>query len=419
MCGIAQRWHTALSRKLSLSYLALSRKSTIVTKPIPVIDLHAQYAALKPELDAAVARVLDSGWYILGKEVAAFETEFAAYLDRPEDSEQSKIESLSWKDPKSKIECVGVNSGTDALQLALRACEVGPGDEVITVSHTAVATVAAIRLTDATPVLVDIEPATYTMDPAAVQAALTPRTKAIIPVHLYGHPAALGELLTIAAQTGIPLIEDCAQAHGARYQGQMVGTLGDLACFSFYPTKNLGALGDGGAVVGRNAALLDKVRSLREYGWTPQARYISQREGLNSRLDEMQAALLRVKLRYLDAWNDARRHLADLYTEHLPASISKPVEQANSHHVYHLYVVQVANRDRFRQQMQANGVATAIHYPAAVHQQPAYQQDNIVCHAMTVTEQLLPQIVTLPMYPQLTDDQALTICRAATQALNA
>ena len=397
-----------------------------MTKPIPVIDLHAQYAALKPELDAAVARVLDSGWYILGKEVAAFEAEFAAYLGRQEDkktedrrqkTEGTPIPNIQY--PISNIDCVGVNSGTDALQLALRACEVGPGDEVITVSHTAVATVAAIRLTGATPVLVDIEPATYTMDPAAVQAALTPRTKAIIPVHLYGHPAALGELLTIAAQTGIPLIEDCAQAHGTRYQGQMVGTLGDLACFSFYPTKNLGALGDGGAVVGRNAALLDKVRSLREYGWTPQARYISQREGLNSRLDEMQAALLRVKLRYLDTWNDARRHLADLYETHLPAGMSKPIEQANSHHVYHLYVVRVANRDHFRQQMQANGVATAIHYPAAVHQQPAYQQDNIVCHAMTVTEQLLPQIVTLPMYPQLTDDQALTICRAATQALNA
>ncbi len=398
----------------------------MVTKPIPVIDLHAQYAALKPELDAAVARVLDSGWYILGKEVAAFEAEFAAYLERQEDQKTEDRRQKTAGDeqsntqyPISNIQCVAVNSGTDALQLALRACDVGPGDEVITVSHTAVATVAAIRLTGATPVLVDIEPATYTMAPAAVKTALTPRTKAIIPVHLYGHPAVMGELLTIAAQAGISLIEDCAQAHGARYQGQMVGTLGDLACFSFYPTKNLGALGDGGAVVGRNAALMEKVRSLREYGWTPQARYISQREGLNSRLDELQAALLRVKLRYLDTWNDARRHLADLYAANLPPEIMKPVEQTDCHHVYHLYVVQVAERERFRQQMQASGVATAIHYPAAVHQQPAYQQDTIVCHAMTVTEQLLPQIVTLPMYPQLTDDQGLTICRVATQALNA
>ena len=374
--------------------------------PIPVIDLHAQYTALKPELDAAVARVLDSGWYILGKEVAAFEQEFAAYLQRTEESLQSKID------------CVAVNSGTDALQLALRAYDVGPGDEVITVSHTAVATVAAIRLTGATPVLVDIAPDTYTMAPDAVRAALTPRTKAIIPVHLYGHPAEMDTLLTIAREAGIPLIEDCAQAHGARYQGALVGTMGDLSCFSFYPTKNLGALGDGGAVVGRNAEIMAKVRSLREYGWTPQARYISQSEGLNSRLDELQAALLRVKLRYLDEWNDARRQIAARYTTNLPPDLTKPVEQTDSYHVYHLYVVQVANRDAFRQTMQAAGVATAIHYPAAVHQQPAYQQGNVICHSMRTTEQLLPHIVTLPMYPQLTEEQTLTVCQAATQALH-
>lgn len=382
--------------------------------PIPVIDLHAQYTTLKPELDAAVARVLDSGWYILGKEVAAFEEEFAAYLQRTKDKGQRTEDN-----PQSKIDCVAVNSGTDALHLALRACGVGPGDEVITVSHTAVATVAAIRLTGATPVLVDIDPATYTMAPAAAEAALTPRTKALIPVHLYGHPAEMDSLLAIAKQAGVPLIEDCAQAHGAQYQGELVGTLGDLACFSFYPTKNLGALGDGGAVVGRNTELMARIRSLREYGWTPQARYISQSEGLNSRLDEMQAALLRVKLRYLDEWNAARRHLAALYADHLPTALTKPVEQASSRHVYHLYVVRVARREQFRQAMQAAGVATAIHYPAAVHQQPAYQQNNIICHSMVTTEQLLPQIVTLPMYPQLTDEQTLTICQAATQALHA
>lgn len=382
--------------------------------PIPVIDLHAQYAALKPELDAAVARVLDSGWYILGKEVAAFEQEFAAYLQRTKDKGQETEDSF-----QSKINCVAVNSGTDALHLALRAYDIGPGDEVITVSHTAVATVAAIRLTGATPVLVDIDPATYTMAPAAVEAALTPRTKALIPVHLYGHPAQMDTLLAIAKQAGVPLIEDCAQAHGAQYQGQRVGTLGELACFSFYPTKNLGALGDGGAVVGRNAERMAKVRSLREYGWTPQARYISQSEGLNSRLDEMQAALLRVKLRYLDNWNDARRRLAARYAAHLPASLIKPVEQLESHHVYHLYVVRVAHREQFRQAMQAAGVATAIHYPAAVHQQPAYQGGNIICHSMTTTEKILPHIVTLPMYPQLTDEQTRTICQAATQALHA
>lgn len=386
---------------------------------IPVIDLQAQYTALKPELDAAAARVLDSGWYILGKEVAAFEQEFAAYLQKAEVRSQKSEDSLPSKiqNLKSKIDCVAVNSGTDALQLALRAYDVGPGDEVITVSHTAVATVAAIRLTGATPVLVDIDPQSYTMAPDAVKAALTPRTKAIIPVHLYGHPAALGDLLAIAQAAGVPLIEDCAQAHGACYQGELVGTLGELACFSFYPTKNLGALGDGGAVVGRNADRIAKVRSLREYGWTPQARYISQQEGLNSRLDEMQAALLRVKLRYLDEWNAARRQIAARYAAHLPQGLTKPVEQPDSQHVYHLYVVQVANRDAFRQAMQAAGVATAIHYPAAVHQQLAYQQGNIICHPMRSTEQLLPHIVTLPMYPQLTDEQALMVCQAATQAL--
>ncbi len=374
--------------------------------PIPMIDLHAQYTALKPALDAAVARVLDSGWYILGREVAAFEAEFADYL-------------MGLSHPSlATLTCVAVNSGTDALHLALRACDVGPGDEVITVSHTAVATVAAIRLAGATPVLVDIDPATYTMAPVAAAAAITARTKAIIPVHLYGHPAAMDELLALAARTGIPLIEDCAQAHGARYQGQAVGTLGDLGCFSFYPTKNLGALGDGGAVVGRNGALMERIRSLREYGWTPQARYISQSEGINSRLDEMQAALLRVKLDYLNPWNDARRHIAARYAAQLPDGLIKPVEGDNCQHVYHLYVIRVAERTRFRQAMEANGVATAIHYPAAVHQQPAYQQGNIVCHPLPQTEQLLQEIVSLPIYPQLTHEQARTVCQAAAKALD-
>jgi len=373
--------------------------------PIPIIDLHAQYSALKPELDAAVARVLASGWYILGKEVAAFEAEFAHYLAQPGQA------------TTAPLTCVAVNSGTDALHLALRACEIGPGDEVITVSHTAVATVAAIRLAGAMPVLVDIDPVTYTMSPTAAEAAITARTKAIIPVHLYGHPAAMDELRALATRRGILLIEDCAQAHGARYNGQTVGTLGDLGCFSFYPTKNLGALGDGGAVVGRDAALMARVRSLREYGWTPQARYISQSEGMNSRLDELQAAVLRVKLGYLNAWNEARRHIAGLYAAHLPAAVGKPGEEAGCQHVYHLYVIRVAERERFRQAMQSQGVATALHYPAAVHQQPAYQQGNIICHGMPHTEQLLQEIVSLPMYPQLTDDQAQLVCQVATNAL--
>ena len=264
-----------------------------MTTPIPLQDLKAQTEALQPEIDAAIQRVLASGWYILGGEVSAFEEEFAAY--------------------NGVSGCVGVNSGTDAIFLALRACDVGPGDEVITVSHTAVATVAAIRLTGATPVLVDVDPSTYTMSMDGLAAAITPRTKAIVPVHIYGQPAEMESILAMAVEAGIRVIEDCAQAHGARYQGKRVGSMGDLGCFSFYPTKNLGAIGDGGAVIGNDEALLERIRRLRQYGWTPESRYVSQEEGVNSRLDEMQAAILRVKLAHLDDWNRRRQELAALY----------------------------------------------------------------------------------------------------------
>ena len=365
---------------------------------IPIIDLRAQYLALQSELDAAVHHVLESGWYILGKEVAAFEEEFAAYL--------------AGDNRHSSIGCVGVNSGTDALHLALRACDIGPGDEVITVSHTAVATVAAIRLTGATPVLIDIDPSTYTMSPDALASALTIRTKAIIPVHLYGHPAAMTDILALARAAAIPVIEDCAQAHGARYRGKSAGTIGDLACFSFYPTKNLGALGDGGAVVGRNSVLLDRVRSLREYGWTASARYVSQTEGQNSRLDEIQAAILRVKLHYLDAWNRARREIAHFYDSHLPTALATPISATDCYHVYHLYVVRCNNRDDVRQQLQATGISSAIHYPAAVHQQPAYQHGNLICHNLANTEKAVAEILTLPLYPQMTIVQANQVADA-------
>jgi len=350
-------------------------------KKIPFNDLRTPYLELKTEIDQAVARVLDSGWYILGSEVQAFEEEFAAYC--------------------GAAGCVSVNSGTDALQLALRACGVGLGDEVITVSHTAVATVAAITLTGATPVLVDIEPATYTMSPAALEQAITPRTKAIVPVHIYGHPAQMDAILAIARQAKIRVIEDCAQAHGARYQGQRVGTLGDLGCFSFYPTKNLGALGDGGAVVGKDQELLEQVRLLREYGWTPENRYVSQVAGLNSRLDELQAAILRVKLGYLDQWNDARRTLAAHYAEHLPAEITQPQERANCHHVYHLYVVRMTERDAVWAALQGAGIGTNIHYPVPIHQQPAYLSGEVVVHDMSEAEQVVGEILSLPLYPQM------------------
>jgi dTDP-4-amino-4,6-dideoxygalactose transaminase len=380
---------------------------------LPFNNLRADYLACQSEIDAAVARVLASGWYILGQEVTAFEQEFAAYLAGKRQTAPGS------EDPgQSKIGCVGVNSGTDALHLALWACGVAPGDEVITVSHTAVATAAAIRLAGALPVLVDVDPTTYTLDPAALQAAITAKTKAIIPVHLYGHPANMASILPIARQHGLRVIEDCAQAHGAIYEGRAVGTLGDLGCFSFYPTKNLGALGDGGAIVGRDGPLLEHVRRLREYGWTPQARYISHEEGMNSRLDELQAAILRVKLRYLDEWNARRREIAAHYTHGLPGVVAKPVELAGCTHVYHLYVVRIAKRDEFRKRLQAVGIGTAIHYPLPVHQQPAYTP-YAGRHALPHTERLAHEIISLPMHPHLTDQDVARVADAVTTALNA
>jgi len=300
----------------------------------------------------------------------------------------------------------------------LMACEIGPGHEVITVAHTAVATAAAISLTGATPVLVDVDPATYTMAPAALAAAITPRTKAIVPVHLYGHPADMAAIQAIASRHQLRVIEDCAQAHGARYQGQMLGTLGDLGCFSFYPTKNLGALGDGGAVVSRDPALIKRVRLLREYGWTPQARYVSQVRGMNSRLDELQAAILRVKLHHLDEWNMTRRALAAQYALHLPEQLINPVERPACHHVYHLYVVRTTQRDRLRTHLQANGIGTAIHYPVPIHQQAAYQDKSARWQDLRETEQLAQEILSLPLYPSLTGENVRRVAAAVQAAYN-
>ncbi|MCX6049376.1 MAG: DegT/DnrJ/EryC1/StrS family aminotransferase [Chloroflexi bacterium] len=387
---------------------------------IPFNDLRAQYLAIKSEIDAAVARTLDSGWYILGQEVAAFEQEFAAYLANPQPANGVEAPGATGELAPAALGCVAVNSGTDALQLALMACDVGQGDEVITVAHTAVATAAAISLTGATPIFVDVDPITYTMAPSALEMAITPRTKAIIPVHLYGHPAALQPILALARRHHLRVIEDCAQAHGARYQGQTLGTLGDLGCFSFYPTKNLGALGDGGAVVSHDRHLLDRVRLLREYGWTPQARYVSQVQGMNSRLDELQAAILRVKLHHLDEWNQTRRTLALHYGQSLPATVRKPVERSDSYHVYHLYVVQTPHRDKLRTRLQAAGIGTAIHYPVPIHQQPAYAplaNYSGPANALNETEHLAQTILSLPLHPMLTSDEIEQIAVAVATAL--
>lgn len=351
---------------------------------IPLVDLQAEYKALQHELDAAANRVLASGWYILGREVAAFEEEFAAYL--------------------GVTQAVGVASGTDAVLLACRALEIGPGDEVITVSHTAVATAAAIELSGATPVFVDIEPVTYTMDVSQVAAAITPRTKAIIPVHIYGHPAEMDTLLALAQQHNLLVIEDCAQAHGARYKGKRVGTMGDAAAFSFYPTKNLGAIGDGGAVVTNHPAVANRLKMLRQYGW--QQRYISDIAGYNSRLDELQAAFLRVKLRHLDAGNAMRRHLAALYNQrlaHLPLTL--PTTQPECEPVFHLYVIQTEQRDVLQSYLAEQGIGTAIQYPVPVHRQPAYHRLGYEVGSLPVTEGICGRILSLPMHPHLTEQE--------------
>lgn len=354
---------------------------------IPVMDLHRQHALLRDRLNAAASRVIDSGWFILGPEVRAFEEEFAAWL--------------------GVAECVGVASGTDAITLALRALDIGAGHEVITVSHTAVATVAAIINAGATPVLVDIDAATFTMDPAACARAITPRTRAIVPVHLYGHPADMPALTTLAAQHGLHVIEDCAQAHGAVCQGRRVGTWGACAAFSFYPTKNLGALGDGGAIVTNDTTLAERVRELRQYGW--RERYISSTHGFNSRLDELQAALLRVKLPYVHAWNSARCAHAELYAEHLHG-VQTPGTRNGCTHVHHLYVVRAPRRDALAAHLKAHGIATALHYPAPVHLQPAYR--GLATQPLPVTEAVCDDILTLPMFPELRNDEIESVCNA-------
>ena len=358
---------------------------------IPQSNPLANYLAYRNEIDAAIQRTVASGRYILGNEVAAFEREFAEYL---------------------RVSCaVGVDSGTAALYLALRACEIGPGDAVITVSHTAVATVAAIELCGATPLFVDIEPATFTIAIEGLKEALTRhegRVKAIIPVHLFGHPARMAEILKVAADQGIRVIEDCAQAHGAEWDGRKVGTFGDIAAFSFYPTKNLGALGDGGAVATNDEKLGRRVRALREYGW--EQRFISQIPGTNSRLDELQAAVLRVKLRYLDEDNQRRTRIAELYSQALATrAVVTPQTSPGAKHVFHQYVIRTKARDSLQAFLGERGVATAIHYPMPVHQQPAYAGRIQACGSLHETEVAAREILSLPMFPELQEHQLKTV----------
>ena len=348
---------------------------------IPCSDPLAQYRAHGAGIDAAVARVLASGHYILGNEVTAFEAEFAAYCGLPHG--------------------IGVGSGTEALHLALRGCGIGAGDEVITVSHTAVATVAAVELAGATPVLVDVEPGFLTIDPAAVEAAVTPRSKAVIVVHLYGQVAALDRLVPIARARGLKVIEDCAQAHGAHSGGRKAGSIGDVGCFSFYPTKNLGALGDAGMVVTGDDSIAARARTMREYGWAE--RHISAVPGWNTRLDEVQAAILRVKLPYLDADNVRRRAIADRYDSGLAGlALALPQRRDGVSHAFHLYVVRSNRRDALRAHLGAAGVDALVHYPVPVHRQPAYAGRGLHRQTMTETEHAAAEVLSLPMFPQLT-----------------
>ena len=358
----------------------------------------ANYLAHKIEIDQAISGVLDGGHYVLGKEVATFEQEFATYL--------------------GARNAIGVGSGTEALNLALRACGVGSGDAVFTVSHTAVATVAAIELAGARPVLVDIDPVTFTMDPDQLEAAVKAPSssmagcpKAVIPVHLYGHPADMQSILDIARRHGLYVVEDCAQSHGATIRAQRTGTWGDLAAFSFYPTKNLGALGDGGAVVTDDANLAEQVRLLRQYGW--RQRYVSEIAGANSRLDELQAAILRIKLPYLDRENHLRRELAQLYTNLLnDAGLALPAHQGESEHVYHQYVVRASKRDGLQSYLRQRSIGTLIHYPQPVHLQPAYAGRMMINNVLPHSERAATQVLSLPMYPELTHEQVEFVAQA-------
>lgn len=357
-----------------------------MTQKIPFLDLRAAYLELQDELDAAHHRVMESGWFILGPEVEAFEAEFAAYCEAKH--------------------CVGVGNGLDALHLILRAMDIGPGDEVIVPAHTFIATWLAVSYAGATPAPVDIDEKTYNIDPALIEAAITEKTKAIMPVHLYGQPANMDAIKQIAHKYKLRVIEDAAQAHGARYKGKRVGGLGDAAGFSFYPGKNLGAMGDGGAIVTNDNELAERVQVLRNYG--SKIKYHHDKKGLNTRLDELQAALLRVKLRRLDKWNERRRQVAAHYLDKMCSKDDLPLpfvaEWAEP--VWHLFVIRYAQRDALQAAMTRADIDTLIHYPIPPHLSDAYRDMAYKAGAFPLTEKLSSEVLSLPMGPHLTMKQA-------------
>ena len=356
---------------------------------IPSANPGANYKAYKTEIDAAVMKVLNSGWYVMGEEVDQFEKEFALYLGAKQ--------------------CVSTGSGTDALILILRALGIGPGDAVLTVSHTAVATVSAIDLVGARPVLVDVDPKYFTMSLEDLENTLANWTgepiKAVIPVHLYGQPANMDKIIDISRRFGAAVVEDCAQAHGAKYHGRAVGTIGDAAAFSFYPTKNLSALGDGGAVVTSDTTLAERCQIIKQYGW--KSRYISEISGMNTRLDEIQAAILRIKLKHLEDQNMRRCEIAEKYCGHgWNHYLNHPIPAPETNHVYHQYVIKSECRDLLQNYLHSFGVGTAILYPVPVHLQAGYAcKVSISSGKLKVTENICRRILSLPIYPELTDSE--------------
>ena len=362
---------------------------------IPYNDLKAQYHSIKNEIDAAVLRVLDSTQYILGEEVFAFEREFAGYCQASH--------------------AIGVSSGTSALHLALLAAGVGPGDEVITVPFTFVATVSAICYTGATPVLVDIEPDYFTIDPSKIEAAITPKTKAIMPVHLYGQPADMDPIMDIARRRSLTVIEDAAQAHGSDYHGRRCGSIAEIAGFSFYPGKNLGAYGEGGAITTTRADVAAACRTLRD--WGREKRYEHRVKAFNYRMDGIQGAILRVKLRHLEAWTEGRRRVAEWYAAALdPDTVRLPQARPGCRHVYHVYAVRTDDREKLREALDAQGIQTGVHYPIPVHLQPAHADLGYHAGDFPVAEHVAREVLSLPIFPEMTREQVQTVAEAVAGA---
>lgn len=357
---------------------------------ISFLDLKRQYLSIEDEIAQALQSVFDKSWFILGEQVEAFEEEFSIYMGTKYG--------------------IGVGSGTEAIHLALVACGVKSADEVITVPNTAVPTISAISFANATPVFVDIDPNTYTMDTSQLERNITERTKVILPVHLYGHPVDMDPILDIAKRYNLKVVEDACQAHGAEYKGEKVGSIGDIGCFSFYPSKNLGAYGDGGFVTTNDRKLADKIRLLRNYGQSE--KYFHLIKGFNSRLDEIQAAILRVKLKRLVLWNDKRRELARCYCQLLEHSaVLVPREMDYANHVYHLFVIRSQKRDELQAFLRSHGIGTLIHYPIPVHLQKSYEDLGIGLGSFPTAEKCATEILSLPLYPELTVDEVTEVSK--------